>query len=189
MKVGYIRVSTVEQNLAAQKDAMKRAGVERVFQEKRSGTDDNRPVLKQCLDFLREGDELVVTRADRLARSTRHLLNVLHDLSEKGVKVTFLEQPELNSGTPQAKLMLGILASVAAFENDLRAARQREGIKAAMERGVKFGREAKLTDEMIAEIKVMRAQGKSIREVMEATGLSKSSVIRAQRSPEPQRAA
>src|SRR5690606_2266622 len=107
MKVGYIRVSTVEQNLAAQKDAMKRAGVEKVFQEKRSGTDDNRPVLKQCLDFLREGDELVVTRADRLARSTRHLLNILHDLNESGVKVTFLEQPELNSGTPQAKLMLG----------------------------------------------------------------------------------
>lgn len=179
MKVGYIRVSTVEQSLASQQDALAKAKVEKVFEEKRSGTDTNRPVLKRTLEFVREGDELVVTRVDRLARSIKDLYTLLDKLKKKGVKVTFLEQPELNSGSPQAKLMLGILASVAEFETDLRSARQLEGIRAAQSRGVKFGREAKLTDETIAEIRSMRAEGQSVADVMNATGLSKSSIMRA----------
>lgn len=179
MKVGYIRVSTAEQNLASQKDALGKAKVEKLFEEKRSGTDAKRPVLQRALEFVREGDEFIVTRVDRLARSIGDLYAILDKLSQKGVKVTFLEQPELNSGSPQAKLMLGILASVAAFETDLRRARQMEGIKAAKDRGVKFGREPKLTEKTVEDIRLMRSEGKSVADVMSATGLSKSSIMRA----------
>ena len=181
MRVGYIRVSTTEQNLAAQQDAMKRAGITKVFEEKRSGLDDARPVLRECTQFLREGDELVVTRADRLARSARHLHNVMHDMGAKGVTVTFLEQPELNSNTPQAKLLLGILSSVAQFETDLRAARQAEGISAAKARGVRFGRPKSVDQEQVNQIRTLREQGVAVRDVMQQLGISKSTVMRAQR--------
>src|SRR5210317_1213663 len=99
-KVAYIRVSTEDQDLTVQRD--KTTHCDKVFAEKRSGADSERPALKECLTYLREGDILVCTRADRLARSTLHLLQIMDDLSSRGVGVQFVDQPELNSGSAQS---------------------------------------------------------------------------------------
>ena len=171
-------VSTVEQNLAAQREAIEQAGASKVFAEKRSGTDDARPVLAEVLRYLREGDQLLLTRADRLARSTAHLLTVVGELRQRGVRITFLEQP---SGSPQSDLMLAVLAAVAKFETDLRKGRQREGIASAQKCGVKFGRQPLVTDATVSCGADLKAKGRSVAEIMAATGLSKSSAMRAQR--------
>ena len=93
-KVGYARVSSRDQNLTVQRTKLKNAGCAKIFAEKRSGLDGERPALKQCLEYLRDGDTLVVTKADRLGRSTGHLLKTIEDLKARNVAVIFIDQPE-----------------------------------------------------------------------------------------------
>ncbi len=135
MIVGYARVSTTDQSLDIQDQELRAAGCERVFGEKVSGTTADRPELKACLDFVREGDVLLVTRLDRFARSSRDLHNLLHSLDAKGVGFRCVEQSGIDTTTSMGRLVLSILGSVAAFETELRAERQREGIEAAKRRG------------------------------------------------------
>ncbi len=177
--VGYARVSSAGQDLTVQIDKLTESGCTNIFQEKRSGLDGDRPELKRCLDYLRKGDTLIVTRADRLGRSTGHLLKMIEDLKAKGIEVLFLDQPELNSDSKYGELMLTILAGIAKFETELRRERQSEGIAKAQERGVKFGRKLELTPERCQEIKEMRDSGMLIKDVMAQTGLSKASIYRA----------
>ena len=139
MVVGYIRVSTVEQNEARQIVTMEQYKAERVFQEKVSAKDTNRPELKAMLDFVREGDTIVVHDFSRLARSTKDLLELVEQLENKGVKLISAKE-SLDSSTPQGKLMLTMLGAIYEFERTNLLERQREGIAIAKEQGKFKGR-------------------------------------------------
>lgn len=139
MKVAYIRVSTEEQNTARQEEMMKAQGVEKIFMEKISGKDTNRPQLKAMLDYVREGDTLVVESYSRLARNTQDLLKIVDELEKKGVAFKSLKE-NIDTSTPQGKLMLTIFAGLAQFERECTLQRQKEGIAIAKEQGKYKGR-------------------------------------------------
>ena len=139
MKVAYIRVSTEEQNTARQEEAMKAQGVEKIYIEKISGKDAKRPQLKAMMDYLREGDILIVESYSRLARNTLDLLNIVGELERKSV--TFISLKEcIDTSTPQGKLMLTIFAGLAQFERECTLQRQAEGIAIAKADGKYKGR-------------------------------------------------
>src|SRR5215469_8124763 len=142
MLYGYARVSTIDQDLSTQRAALKAAGCEVIRAEKVSGSRrDGRTELQVLLDFLREGDTLVVTRIDRLARSVKDLQDLVHELKARGVKLKATEQP-IDTGTAAGKAFLDMLGVFAEFETNLRKERQMEGIAAAKSRGVYRGRKA-----------------------------------------------
>lgn len=139
MKVGYIRVSTKEQNTARQDKLMEQLGVEKVFIDRMSGKDTKRPELKAMLSFVREGDTVIVSEIARFARNTRDLLNLIDELTKKGVQ--FESQKEkIDTTTPTGQFMLTVFAAVAQLEREYILSRQREGIEAAKERGEYRGR-------------------------------------------------
>ena len=138
---GYARVSTIDQDLALQRAALKAAGCDVIRAEKVSGARrDERTELQVLLDFLRQGDTLVVTRIDRLARSVKDLQDIVHELKAKGAKLKATEQP-IDTGTAAGKAFLNMLGVFAEFETNLRRERQLEGIAAAKARGVYKGRQ------------------------------------------------
>lgn len=140
MKVGYVRVSTIEQSAERQeKDLSENAGVERIFLDKLSGKDTNRPQLKEMLDFVRSGDTVIVSDFSRLARSVQDLLSIIETLNAKGVAVISRKE-NLDTTTPQGKLMLTVFAGIAEFERTIMLQRQREGIAIAKEHGKYKGR-------------------------------------------------
>lgn len=173
--VGYARVSSYGQSLEVQLDKLK--ACDKVFCEKTSGRTDNRVELKKCLDYLREGDILVITKLDRLARNTRDLLNLVNELERKNVRFTVIDQ-QIDTSTATGKLMLHLLGAIAEFENDLRASRQADGIQKALENGVKFGARAKLSTKEVQDMKDKRATGVKIKDLMSFYNLSKASVYR-----------
>ena len=177
--VGYARVSSTGQDLSVQLEKLDAAACDKVFKEKRSGVDAGRPELKRCLEYLRDGDVLLVTKIDRLARSTSDLYRIVSELTEKGVAFKVLDDPSIDTASRTGKLVMGILALIAEFENDIRRERQMDGIAKARERGVKFGRKRELTDETIAEVKSLREAGNTVPAIMREIGLSKSSIYRA----------
>ncbi|MCJ8336519.1 MAG: recombinase family protein, partial [Epibacterium sp.] len=133
--IGYGRVSTTGQSLVVQKDALTKAGCVKLFLEEKSGTKrDGRDELARMLDYVREGDVIMCTRLDRLARSTRDLLNISAQLREKGVDLRILEQ-QVDTSTPAGELFFTILSAIGQFETQIRAERQREGINAALAKG------------------------------------------------------
>lgn len=145
MIVGYQRVSTLEQNTARQQAQLEEYGCERIYTDKMSGVIENRPELKNCLGFLREGDVLVVSELSRLARSTRQLNNIISDLDEKGIKFVSLKE-SIETKTASGRLLFNVLASIAEFERDIIKERQREGIKIAKEQHKFKGRQRKYDD-------------------------------------------
>ena len=175
--VGYARVSSVGQSLEVQQEKLVSYGVNKLFAEKLSGTTAARPELKSCLDYVRAGDVLVITKLDRLARSTLHLHKIVNDLNDRGVGFKVLDQ-SIDTTTKKGRLLFSILASLAEFETELRAERTNEGRIAAMERGVKFGAKPKLTEDQIAEMIQKRSQGVLIKDLMTEYKLSKASVYR-----------
>ena len=177
--IGYARVSTTGQSLEAQTERLEGAGVEKLYSEKRSGVDAARPELKACLDYVRDGDTLIVTKIDRVARSAADFHSILKQLSDKGVSFKALDDPDADTSTRSGKLLIGILALIAEFENDIRKERQMEGIAKAKAKGTKFGRKKQLTEETIHSIASMREGGMTIPQIMQDTGLSKASVYRA----------
>ena len=175
--VGYARVSSVGQSLDVQLSKLSGYGCTKVYQEKRSGTTADRPELKACLDYVRESDVLVITKLDRLARSTFHLTHLADQLSNKGVELVVIDQ-NIDTSTPVGKLLFNVLASIAEFETQIRSERQLDGIEKAKANGVKFGAKAKLTDAQIEQMKSDRADGVLIKDLMKAYDLSKASVYR-----------
>ena len=139
--------------------------------------DAGRPELKRCAEYLRERDTLLVTKIDRLARSTSDLYRIVTLLAEKGVAFKVTDDPSID--TTRTGKRQGHTCLIAEFENDIRRERQMDGIAKAKERGVRFGRKRELTDEAIAEIKALRDAGKTVPAIMREKGLSKSSVYRA----------
>ena len=146
MIIGYARVSTDEQDTALQVESLKAAGAGQVFAENASGAKSERPELKRAISLLKAGDTLLVTRLDRLARSTRDLLNLLHQLGSRQVGFKSLADAWADTGTPHGRLMLTVLGGLAEFERELIKARTGEGRNRAIARGVKFGRPRKLKE-------------------------------------------
>ena len=139
MKVAYIRVSTEDQNTARQEEAIRNLGVEKAFIEKVSGKNMDRPQLKTMLDYVREGDTLIVESYSRLGRNTKDLLSIVEELEKKGVAFVSLKE-NIDTSTPQGKLMLTIFAGLAQFERECTLQRQKEGIAIAKAEGKYKGR-------------------------------------------------
>ena len=153
MKVGYARVSSVDQNLDVQLETLKSFGCEKIYQEKVSGTStQGRDELKECIEFVREGDELVITRIDRLARSVLDLQLIVKELSEKGVNLSATEQP-ISTKDATSKCFLDMLGVFAELETNLRKERQNEGILRAKQKGVYKGRKSSIDASKIKELK------------------------------------
>jgi DNA invertase Pin-like site-specific DNA recombinase len=175
--IGYARVSSVGQSLDVQMDKLRAYGCDEIFKEKRSGTTADRPELKQCRKYLRKGDTLVITKLDRLARSTFHLTQIADELSSKNIELVVLDQ-NIDTSTPTGKLLFNVLASISEFETAIRSERQMEGILKARENGVQFGRRPKITEEQINQMRQQRQDGVLIKELMSEYDLSKASVYR-----------
>lgn len=175
--IGYARVSSVGQKLDVQLDKLKMFGCDKIYEEKASGTTANRTQLKSCLDFVREGDVLVITKLDRLARSTFHLTQIADDLKSRNVELVVLDQ-NIDTTTPTGKLLFNMLASIAEFETEIRKERQLEGIEKAKVKGVKFGAKSKLNEQQLLQLKQDREQGVLIKDLMLKYNLSKDSVYR-----------
>jgi DNA invertase Pin-like site-specific DNA recombinase len=175
--IGYARVSSRGQSLELQLEALKAEGCTKVFSEKRSGLDGARPELAKALDYAREGDTIVITRLDRLARSTGHLYGVYEGLKAKGVGLKVLAQ-KIDTASSGGKLLFGMLAIIAEFEADIRKERQLEGIAKAKADGVAFGRQPTLTAEQVIEMRKARKGGTLIKDLMKRYDLSKASIYR-----------
>jgi DNA invertase Pin-like site-specific DNA recombinase len=153
--VGYIRVSTADQNTARQEDQLKELQLDQVFIDHASGKDISRPQLQAALKYLRKGDTLVTASMDRLARNLDDLRRVVADLTDRGISVRFIKESMTFTGedSPMSKLMLSIMGSFAEFERSLIRERQREGIELAKVRGVYKGRRPTMTPERVTAIK------------------------------------
>ncbi len=173
--VGYARVSSVGQSLDVQLDKLK--DCDKVFQEKRSATSSKYPRLKACLEYVREGDTLVVTRLDRLARSTLHLCQLADQLEREQVNLQVIDQ-NIHTGDATGRLLFNMLGAIAQFETEIRAERQMDGIQNAKARGVRLGRNKSLTQKECLELRQKRAQGVLIKTLMKDYNLSKASVYR-----------
>lgn len=174
--IGYARVSTTQQDYSLQVQRLETAGATKIFTEKRSGLDGERPALAECLRYLREGDTLLVTKLDRLARSTSDLYRIVSDLEKRAVAFKVLDDAAIDTSSRTGKLVMGILALIAEFETDIRKERQLEGIAKAKAEGRSGGRPAQVTDEDREQVLELRRQGVSIRKVAEQVGYSKATV-------------
>lgn len=179
MIIGYARVSTDDQNLDAQTDALQAAGVERIFSEKISGSMRKRPELDKLLDQLRPGDVIVVTKYDRLARSLRNLLDLVEAIKEQGAGFRSLAE-DIDTTTPAGRLVFHVFASIAQFERERISERTKEGLQAAKARGRVGGRPPALTAAQKAEARRMRDdEQRSISEIARLFKVSERTVRRA----------
>lgn len=176
MIVGYARVSSTGQDHKTQVDRLKEFGCEKVFSEKLSGLDRDRPELQKALEFVREGDVLIITKLDRLARSASHLHQIIDGLTAKGVGFKVLDDSGIDTTTRSGKLLFGILASFAEFETALRRERQLDGIAKAKAEGKTGGRPALITPEIKSQIVNLKKEGASVRQIAAQVGFSKSAI-------------
>jgi len=178
MICGYARVSTDGQSVAAQVAELTAAGCEKVFSETASGAKTDRAQLKRAMASLGSGDVLMVTRLDRLARSTRDLLNVLATLAEMDAQFRSVRDTWADTTTSHGRLMLTVLGGLAEFERDLIRSRTSEGRARAKARGVKLGRRPKLSPAQQSFVAKERAQGESVRHLARVLGVSKATIGR-----------
>jgi DNA invertase Pin-like site-specific DNA recombinase len=179
MMYGYARVSTEGQTLAAQEAQLSEAGAAKIFAEKVSGASaDNRRALAKALALLKQGDVLLVTRLDRLARSTRDLLNILDTVSRAGAAFRSLADAWADTTTPHGKLLVTVLAGIAEFERSLILARTSEGRRRAKANGVHMGRPQKLNHFQIQQVRKMQAEGRSNAEIGRIMGVSHQTIGR-----------
>jgi DNA invertase Pin-like site-specific DNA recombinase len=171
-RLGYARVSTLEQDPAAQLDALRAAGVDQVFVDHASGVLTERPELAKLLGQLRSGDTLVVWRLDRLGRSTSHLIQTVTELGERGIGFHSLTEA-IDTTTSAGRLLFGILASLAAFERDLIRERTAAGLAAARERGRVGGRPSSMTADKLAVARQMLAEGRPKSVIAKTIGVSR----------------
>ncbi|MBD3666476.1 MAG: recombinase family protein [Kangiella sp.] len=173
---GYARVSTTDQDLTVQEETLRKAGCEVVRSEKISGTKatEDRPELRTLMEFLREGDTLVVTRLDRLARSMRDLHNLSHDLEARKVSLRVLEQA-VDTSTSSGRAFFGMLSVFAQFETDLRRERQMEGIEKAKAEGRYRGRKPSIDPD---EVRRLKGEGLGASAIAKELGIGRASVYR-----------
>jgi DNA invertase Pin-like site-specific DNA recombinase len=178
MIYGYARVSTLDQSLEGQQQALKAAGADKVFSEKMSGARSDRPQLAKMLRTLQPEDVVIVAKLDRLARSTRDLLNTLQAITERGAGFKVLDNPTLDTTSAHGRLLVNILAAIGEFERELIKARTDDGRRRAMARGVRFGRKVKLTPHQIAEALRRRDAGEALTEIARSYNVSHSTISR-----------
>ena len=178
MKVGYARVSTKEQSLDIQIDALQRAGCKLIYQEKVSGVGRSRPEFEKMMQQIRKDDVLIIWRLDRLARSTKILLETVEKLKDQGASFKSLQEPWADTTSATGRLVMTFFAGLAEFERDLIRDRTDVGRKAALERGVKFGRPIKMTEEQLKVAKKLLKQGKSIGYVSDTFGVHFTTLYR-----------
>ena len=180
--IGYARVSTAEQDLALQLDALQAAGTTRVFEDRGvSGAKTERPGLTAALSFLREGDTLVVWKLDRLGRSMTHLLHTVTDLESRGVGFRSLTE-NVDTTTPTGRLVFHIFGALGQFERDLIRERTNAGLTAAAARGRKGGRPVAATPEKIGRARQLVASGLTVREAAARVKVGKSALYAALRN-------
>jgi DNA invertase Pin-like site-specific DNA recombinase len=185
-RLGYGRVSTQDQNLDAQRDALKKAGVDKIFIEKITGTKASRPELDKLREQMREGDTLVITRLDRLGRSTRDLLAISSELEEKGVELEVIDQ-NINTQTPAGRLFFTMIAAMAEFEHSMMVARTKDGLAAARARGRLGGRKPKLSEAQKKQIRKLYDERElTVREIAEMFSVTPPTVYRALETSEQQ---
>lgn len=178
MVFGYARVSTQDQELARQIDALTKYGVDEVFTEKMTGTRANRPELNRLKDKVRTGDTVVIESLSRLGRSTKDLLSLIEDWNHQGVKLVSLKE-SIDTTTPTGKLLLTVLSAISQFERDITVQRTNEGLQAARARGRKGGR-PKVDSKAIAKaVKLYHAQTHSVKEITAICGISQATLYRA----------
>jgi DNA invertase Pin-like site-specific DNA recombinase len=172
-KVGYARVSTQDQSLDLQIDALEKAGCEKIFFEKASGVKTDRPELQNCLEYLRKDDVFVVYKLDRLGRTTKQLINLVEELQRKGIHFQAITNG-IDTSTPQGKFFFTIMAGFAEMERDLITERTKAGLEAARARGRKGGRPK--TDQKVLDkaIRLYETKEYAIKEITEMTGISKA---------------
>lgn len=178
MIYGYARVSTDGQTISAQVAQLRAAGADKVFQETASGVQTDRRQLRRALAALAADDVLLVTRLDRLARSTRDLLNILADIAERRAGFRSLADIWADTTTAHGRLMLTVLGGLAEFERELIRTRTGEGRERAKARGVKFGRPSKLTLHQRREVAKRKEAGEPIREIARSYNVSHSTISR-----------
>lgn len=176
--LGYGRVSTLDQSTDIQRDALLAAGAEKLFLDKFTGAKAQRPELDRLRDQLRKGDSVLVTRLDRLARSTKDLLMLVSEIEEAGATLVVLEQ-NINTSSVEGRFLLNVLGAVAELERDMIVARTRQGLEAARARGRVGGRKPKLALNQRIEIRNFYEQGKSIQEIAQLFNVSRATVYRA----------
>ena len=177
MKIGYARVSTEDQRLDRQEDALKEFGCERIFFEKASGMKDDRPELAAMMAMLREGDQVVVVKLDRISRSTKHLIELSEKFEKMGVDFVSLGD-SIDTSTPMGRFYFKLMASIAELERDIIAERTKDGLKAARARGHSGGR-PRADEAKVETARKMHESGDfTIEEICQATGISKSTLYR-----------
>ncbi len=178
MIIGYCRVSSNDQTLNLQKDALKKAGCEKIFSDTASGASSSRPGLDQCLDQLRKGDTLVVWRLDRLGRSLKHLLTLVEDFSTKGIGFVSLTEA-IDTTTSGGKLVFSIFGAIAEFERQIIRERTNAGLAAARARGKKGGRKEQHNSKKISTaVKLADTSPDTIADICKHLGISRSTYYR-----------
>lgn len=177
MLIGYARVSTQDQNLTLQREALINAGCEKVFEDKVSGTRADRPGLSKTLEMLREGDTLVVWKLDRLGRSVKQLVDMVSELNKQGIQFKSLTD-SIDTGTTSGRFFFQVMASLAEMERELTIERTRAGLEVAKKLGRKGGRKPKMTDSKIESAKKLLSSGVPPKEVAKNLGVSVSTLYR-----------
>jgi len=178
--LGYARVSTSHQSLDQQHDALKAAGVERIFDDVMSGTRDDRPGLAALLDYAREGDTVTVVALDRLGRSLSGIVQTVEDLTKRGIVLRSLREG-VDYSTAVGKMVAGIFAALAEYERTLIQERAAAAREAARVRGRQVGRPRSLTDDQIEQARILRDADRAMREIAETLGVSEATLYRAMR--------
>lgn len=179
--IGYARVSTADQNLDGQLDALKDAGVKtrNIYQEKITGKTKDRPELRRCLDELEPGDVLIVAKLDRLGRSMIDLVGIVQEIESKGAQFRALDKANMDTTTPDGKLIFGIFATLAEYERELIVARTNVGLEAARQRGRVGGRPKVAADNpKVIKAKALEAKGLDIDDIAAAVGVSRATAYR-----------
>lgn len=177
MIFGYARVSTIDQNLEMQLDALKQYGCERIYQEKMTGTKKERPQLEEMLKQLRPGDKVVIYKLDRISRSTKHLIELSEHFESAGVQFVSL-QDSIDTSTPMGRFFFRVMASIAELERDIISERTKAGLKSARARGRNGGRPPVQSKNMELALKMYNSKAYSISEIVKATGISQATLYR-----------
>lgn len=177
--IGYARISTADQNLDLQIEALQKIGCLKIFTDIASGAKSDRPGLEEALNYLREGDTLVVWKLDRLGRSLSHLLQVIETLSQRGIQFKSITDSAIDTTTPSGQLMLSMIAALSEFERNLIRERTKEGLAVAKARGRKGGRRPVITDQKLKKAKQLIDKGLTVREAASAINVGKSSLYEA----------
>lgn len=177
-RIGYARVSTQDQSLDSQIDALKKAGCNKIFSEKITGTKTERAELTRALDTLREGDTLVVTKLDRLGRTTKGLVDLMDGFKKNNIKLKILDG-DFATDTPMGEMLLTMMSGFAQLERDLIADRTRKGLESARARGRKGGRPSKINEKQLARIKFMYdSKQYTMKEIAESEQVDKRTIYR-----------